>query len=83
MSSMITARVPKELKEKMKKASHINWSEVIRKAIEEKILAEERRRSLKNAANVMDEIRNNLLRAYGPTCYDSVEVIKLWRSLRK
>ena len=33
---MITIRIPEELKEEMKKYD-VNWSEVVRKAIEEKI----------------------------------------------
>ena len=37
---IITIRVRDELKEKMKQYSHINWSEVIRKAIEERIRLE-------------------------------------------
>ncbi len=36
MSSVVTVRVPKELKEKMKKLK-VNWSEEIRKYIEERV----------------------------------------------
>jgi len=35
-SSVVTVRVPKELKEKMKKLK-VNWSKEIRKCIEEKV----------------------------------------------
>ncbi|MDK2372845.1 MAG: hypothetical protein QI197_05650 [Candidatus Korarchaeota archaeon] len=36
MSSVVTVRVPRELKEKMKKLK-VNWSEEIRKYIEERV----------------------------------------------
>ncbi len=52
MSTTISIRIPKELKESMKKFPHINWSEVVRRAIEEKI----REEKIKWALNVMNEI---------------------------
>jgi len=36
MSSVVTVRVPKELKEKMKRLK-VNWSEEIRKYLEERV----------------------------------------------
>ncbi|MGC8831909.1 MAG: hypothetical protein ACP5PQ_04955 [Thermoproteota archaeon] len=82
MSDMITVRIPKKLKRRMK-ASRINWSEAIRRFIKKRIVFEERKRSIEKAVKTMDEIRNRLIHSYGPTSYDSIEVIKLWRSLRK
>lgn len=52
MSVKITVRIQKELKERMDRFAHINWSEVIRKAIEEKVREEE----VKEALKVMEEI---------------------------
>ena len=80
---IISVRVSKELKMKMKKFSYVNWSEVVRKAIEERIAIEEKKEMRKKAAEEMDLLRNRLLESYGPTDYDSTEVIKLWRRLRK
>ena len=37
MSSVICVRVPRELREKMKKFSNVNWSELIRGFIEETV----------------------------------------------
>ncbi|MGB9816199.1 MAG: hypothetical protein ACPLQS_01215 [Desulfurococcaceae archaeon] len=37
MSSVICVRVPRELREKMKKFSSVNWSELIRGFIEETV----------------------------------------------
>ncbi len=52
MSTTISIRIPKELKEAMKKFPHINWSEIVRKAIEEKI----REEKIKWALKIMEEI---------------------------
>ena len=40
---VVSFRIPKELKERMKKLKHINWSKAIREKIEEIIEKEERR----------------------------------------
>jgi len=37
MSTVISIRIPKNLKDKMEKFDKINWSELIRRFIEEKI----------------------------------------------
>ena len=43
MNEVISFRVKRELKEKMERLRHINWSEVVRRAIEETIKREESR----------------------------------------
>jgi len=40
---VVSFRIPKELKKKMKQLKHINWSKVIREKIEEIIEKEENR----------------------------------------
>ena len=40
--SVITLRIPRELKEKIKKRRGVNWSEVVREAIARRIKIEER-----------------------------------------
>ena len=52
MSVEFTVRIPKELKERMDKLSHVNWSGVARMATEERI----REKEIKWALRVMDEI---------------------------
>ncbi len=37
MSDVISIRIPKELKEKMKKYSFVDWSDEIRKFLEERV----------------------------------------------
>ena len=83
MSDIVTVRVPRELREKMRRFSYVNWSEVIREAIRRRVEAEERRQRMLEAAREMDEIRGRILRLYGATDYDSSEVIRRWRESRR
>ncbi len=82
MSVVISVRIPRELKEKMDKLKHINWSEEIRRAIKEIIIREEAKRRkkdeirLKKAALKTDEL---LRRVEG---WSSVEEIRKWRERR-
>ena len=58
--STITIRIGPEIKKRMKKYSYINWSEVIRRAILEKLDEEEKR----NIAEVL--LINEKLRRRAP-----------------
>lgn len=51
-SIKVTFRVPRELKECMERFSYVNWSEVVRNAIEEKV----REKEVKFALKAMDDI---------------------------
>ncbi|MCD6445148.1 hypothetical protein J7L70_09210 [Candidatus Bathyarchaeota archaeon] len=53
---VISVRVPKELKAKMAKYRHINWSEVVREAIKTRISIEERREAVK----ALEELRRRV-----------------------
>jgi len=70
----ITLRVPEELKKEMEKLKHINWSEVMRKAIIEEI----RRGKMRKASKTIEE-----LRAKSRIKWDSVAVIREWRERRR
>ncbi|MHA1505996.1 MAG: type II toxin-antitoxin system VapB family antitoxin [Candidatus Asgardarchaeia archaeon] len=54
--SVVSIRVPKKLKEEMKKVN-INWSKYLRSVIEEKI----RRIRMEEASRKIDEIRNKTI----------------------
>ena len=83
MSELFTVRIPRELKEKMKKLSYINWSKVVREAIAHKVEEEERKNDIKKAVKIMDSIRLKILREQGSALdYDSSEVIRYWREKR-
>jgi hypothetical protein len=83
--SLITFKIKEELKKKMRKYKHINWSEIARKAIEERIRLEELSESrkvdtdlMKNAIAVQDRIRSKSSRKWSAT-----EEIRKWRESRK
>jgi len=81
--SVVTIRLDEETRRKMKLLSHLNWSEVIRQAIVQKILEEENKKRkldlkmLKEAAEITDKIRKP-----SPS-WSSTEEIRKWRELRK
>jgi len=51
VSARFTARIPRELKEGMNRFSHVNWSDVARRALEEGVREEE----VKWALGAIDE----------------------------
>jgi len=72
----ITVRISPEIKKLMRKYKYINWSDVVREAILNKIREEEE----KNLAEAL--LINERLRRNAPRNWDSTEVIKRWRRLR-
>ncbi len=56
MSVTFTIRIPRKLAEKMKKHREINWSEVIRRSIEEYLKKLEEVRTIVDARELLDEL---------------------------
>jgi len=52
VSARFTVRIPRELKERMNRLNHVNWSDVVRRALEERVREEE----VKWALRVMDKV---------------------------
>jgi len=81
--TVVSVRLDEETRRKMKLLSHLNWSEVIRQAIVQKILEEENKKRkldpniLKEAAELTDKIRRP------SPGWSSTEEIRKWRELRK
>ena len=57
MSTTFTVRLPKRLAEKMRKHKEINWSEVVRRAIEEYLDAIEETRTTVSAEEIVGELK--------------------------
>lgn len=74
--SIVTVRVDEELKRRMSKLKHINWSEVMRQAIIRTIEREEARNL---ALAILLNERNVITPDEG---YSSVDVIRRWREAR-
>lgn len=81
--SVISVRLDEETRRKMKRLAYLNWSEIIRQAIAQKIKEEENKkrrldpRMLKNAAEITDRIRRP------SPGWSSTEEIRKWRESRK
>ena len=74
MSTKITVRVSLELKKRMERFPDVNWSDVVRKAVEEKL----RELEIREAVEVMDEIASKA-RSGRPLA----EVIREFRDRRR
>jgi hypothetical protein len=83
----ITVRVPATLRKKMRRVRGVNWSQVIRAAVEERVRHEARLRRSKSQAAILeamqtqDRIATVLGRTRAPG-WRSVEVIRYWRDHR-
>ncbi len=71
--AVITIRVSKELKKRMNELKHVNWSEVVRRAIV-RVLEGEGERNLARA--VLLNERNVIVPDGG---FDSTKLIRKWR----
>ena len=56
MSVVISVRVPRELKERMRKLKNVNWSEIIRKFIEDVVSRYEAEEALKKIEEDLKDI---------------------------
>jgi metal-responsive CopG/Arc/MetJ family transcriptional regulator len=84
--TIITVRIDERLKKKMDKMKHINWSEVVRKAISNMIEKEEStgsRREINRARMISAAKEQDRLRAKTSGSWSGVEEIRKWRELRR
>jgi len=85
--AIITIRVPDKLRKRMRTFRNINWSSVIRQAIEDRIMIEKskekRDRALILDANTtIEKLFAETSKKYGPIEYDSAVTIRAWRDSR-
>jgi len=74
--AVISVRVSDEVKRRMERLKHVNWSEVIRRAIMEVLEAEEGRKLARAV------LLNERVRKKGGERWDSAEIIRYWRERR-
>lgn len=74
--AVISVRVSDEMKKRMEKLRHVNWSEVLRQAIV-RVLEEEEGRNLALALLLNEKVRKK-----APEGWDSTEFIRRWREHR-
>ncbi len=88
---VISAKVDKRTKNRMKRFPDINWSEVIREAIIRKLREEELRRKINpvnreelvKAAKATDMLRSKQAAISENESWNSVEEIRRWRERRR
>jgi Arc/MetJ-type ribon-helix-helix transcriptional regulator len=72
----ISVRVDEKMKKEMERLKQVNWSEIIRVAIKER-LDQEKQKNLAKAVLINEKIRKT-----APIGYDSTSVIREWRDRR-
>ncbi len=83
--AIFNVRISDDLKRRMEGLSHLNWSEIVRKAVEGRVLEEQGRRKerarILEAIRTQDRIAETLARRYkGP--WKGTGVIRYWRDHR-
>lgn len=74
--STISVRIDTNLKKSMDSLSHINWSEILRRAIME-VIQNERERDMAKAVLLNDQVRKK-----APKGFDSLKIVREFRDQR-
>jgi len=82
MVEIVSARIEEETRRRMRRLPHVNWSQVIREAIEERLQTEEARRRPERAQLLEAKRLAGSVRRPSPG-WDSTEEIRKWRDLRR
>lgn len=82
MGVVVSFRISRELKEKMDRLRHINWSEVVRRAIQEVVAREEARLRGKDVARLKRAVLKSEELSRRVEGWSSVEEIRRWRERR-
>ena len=77
----VSTKIPEDLKIRMKRLSHVNWSEVMRIALKKRIEEEEKdlirrnQEKTQKSISIMDSLRRK-------TIGNSTEELRKWREIR-
>lgn len=83
--AIVNFRVDEEIKKKMDRLKHLNWSEILRQYVS-KVVEEEEKKSLakKDFRRIKRSIKIiHKLRLRSPKDWKGAEVVMYWRRLRK
>jgi len=83
MSVNFTVRIPRKLYERMKQHSEVNWSEVVRQAIEEYLEKLEEAKSMVSSEKLVEELLKMGLSLSKLKPLSSEEEEKLYKELRE
>ena len=80
---VVSFRIDEKLKKRMERLKHINWSDIVRKAIQETIEREEERlRRRKDIQRIREALARNIALERKVEGWSSVEEIRKWRERR-
>jgi len=82
VSTVVSFRIDKELKRRMNQLKHINWSEVVRRAIYETIIREEAKMRKKDPERIKRAARRSDMLSRSVEGWNSVEEIRRWREAK-
>jgi len=85
--ALVTIRVPDRLKREMRKVKSVNWSALLRDAIQARIELERRATTrdlelVREAGVRTDMIYKEMASKYGYIDFNSAETIRYWREVR-
>jgi len=85
--ALVTIRVPERLRKEMRKLKSVNWSALIRDAIETRLELERQRTGkdrerIREANMQADAVYGEMRRKYGHVQFNSAETIRYWREMR-
>lgn len=82
VDEVISLRVGEDLKRRMKMLDHINWSAIVRKALEEQLTEEKifDEQKAKKASKEIDKLRDS--GAFRKGSKTGAEIIREWRGKR-
>jgi hypothetical protein len=85
--ALVTIRVPEKLRREMRKVKSVNWSALIRDAIEARLELERRRtrkdwERIRETNKKVDALYEETQRKYGHIAFNSAETIRFWREMR-
>jgi len=83
MSASFTVRLPRKLMEKMKKYREVNWSEVVRRAIESYIKRLEESRNRESSSELLERLQDLGVKVNELQPKPIEEEIKLHRKMRE
>jgi hypothetical protein len=85
--ALVTVRVPERLRREMRKLKSVNWSALVREAIESRIELERRSMTrdwekVREGSRKADTVYKEMARKYCEINFNSAETIRYWREMR-
>jgi hypothetical protein len=85
--ALVTVRVPERLRKEMRRLKSVNWSSLLREAIESRLEMERRSgardwEKVREGSRKADAVYREMERKYGQIDFNSAETIRYWREKR-